>query len=118
MEFLNVAHEDRFFTAMHKARKNSSDYERAAFFYIMTGNEQLYTNFNKIYDFTNNQIIGAEVAKLGYLSSGIGRLMHLGLHLYNDVNELQGTIVDMLCGLDESNFKLAINAMCIRAGRQ
>lgn len=114
MDFLNEKHKRRYMEALSKSRISEYDRERQALFYIMTGNSELYKYLDDIYDFQNNKIKREVIVKLGYLSSGVRRLMHLGLHLFNDRNPLDGTIVDLLCGLDKNNRKLAFNAMEIR----
>ncbi len=115
MEFLNEKHKKRYMEALGKSGISEYDRERQALFYILTGNVELYKYLDNIYDFKRNKINRTVVEELGYLSSGVLKLMHLGLHLFNDANPLYGSLVTTLCGLDGNNRKLAMNAMEIRA---
>lgn len=118
--FANDVHKERFNQLVQKAKINQGDVERKALFFILSGNNDLFSQVNKIYDFEENWIYETEENEDGdrYIpgvltSSGTKKLLNLGLQLYNSGLNKQ-SVMDTFSGLDSNNFKLAINAIQIR----
>jgi len=118
--FLNEVHKERFNQLVQKAKINQGDSERKALFYILSGNDDLFLQVNKIYNFKENWICETEETEDGdrcipgvLTSSGTKKLLNLGLQLYNSGLNKQ-SVMDTFSGLDSNNFKLAINAIQIR----
>ena len=118
--FLNEVHKERFNQLVQKAKINQGDTERKALFYILSGNDDLFSQVNKIYCFEENWIADTEESENGdrYIpgiltSSGSKKLLNLGLQLYNSSQNKQ-SVMDTFAGLDSNNFELAINAIKIR----
>lgn len=87
------------------------DLERQALFFILAGNEDLYSKVNSIYDFEEN-IIKNECLDGGVdLSSGSRNLVKLGYNLFNG---FEASVTEVFEGLDEENKRLAIEAIKIR----
>ena len=105
-------HKERFAKLLQRDHTNLADKERRSLFYIISGNEDLFSMVNYLYDFEerciNPEVLdGNEV----FFSSGAKALIKLGFNLYN------GYPADM-CGclsfLDEENLNLAIEAIKVR----
>ena len=119
MEFINNKHEKRFEELIQKANIGSSDIERYSLFYLIAGNEDLYNQVDKIYDFEEKQLQdrnGDEEGNLYFpyvdLYGGSKRILNLAIQLYNDTNNQK--VSDTFSGLDMNNFLLCINAVTYR----
>lgn len=127
MEFIDEDHEEKFNALMKNDNARDTDAERKALFYIISGNEELYFQRDKIYNFKSHQI-GLENYIEGkiMLSGGTNRMLYLGYHLYNGFNferidenkkDYDLSINDIFSGLDINGYKVCTNALHIRFGR-
>lgn len=117
MTYVNIKQEERFIELLKRARANNEDKERKAFFYVIAGNNDLYKQVNKIYDFEQQQLrcidFNGEITLEGlFLSSSSKALLNLALELYNQSTHI--SVDDVFKSLDSNNSKLAINAIKIR----
>ncbi|MFY9590907.1 MAG: DUF6075 family protein [Bacteroidales bacterium] len=92
-----------------------SDDERKAFFFIIAGNDDLYSKRNFIYDFKERVIKPDcfENENVDFCSSS-AKLIKLAFALFNGY---PADVYDTFYILDDDNFELAINAIKIRFGR-
>jgi hypothetical protein len=56
MRFLNTEHENKFIKLIQRNGTHPKDKERISLFYILSGNADLFTKSDSIYDFRNQQI--------------------------------------------------------------
>lgn len=115
--FLGEVHENTFYDLLEKANVKN-DIERESLFFIIAGNNELYKNVNKIYNFKENNI-NININEDGEIyipdlpvSSSARKLAYLAIQLYNSCNKQ--SVMDTFAGLDENNFRLAINAIKLR----
>lgn len=104
--------DNRLKELMNKDRTPLDDMERKAFFFIIAGNDDLYSKVNFIYDFKKRSIKPDcfENESVDFCSSS-NRLIKLAFNLYNSY---PADVYDTFYLLDDKNFKLAINAIRIR----
>ena len=112
MKFLSEEHENRFNNLVSMDRTYSEDIERHALFYIISGNDELFPRYDKIYDFKKN-MLKASWSKTPLCSSG-DKLMQLGVNLYNGNAKRNLSVCDVFSSLDRKNRRLALNAIEIR----
>lgn len=119
MEFINNKHEKRFEKLIERANIGSSDIERYSLFYLIAGNEDLYNQVDKIYNFNKRQLQDRNEDEEGnlyfpclMLCSSSKRILNLAIQLYNDTNNQK--VSDTFSGLDMNNFLLCINAITYR----
>lgn len=117
MQYVNSKQEERFKELLLRAKLKYKDKERQSLLYVIAGNDDLYKQVGKIYDFGKQQLScinengEADLDDI-FVSSSSGALLKLGLELYN-----QSTLIgvhDLFKSLDDNNSKLAINAIKIR----
>lgn len=106
-------HKERFAKLLQRDHTNLADKERRSLFYIISGNEDLFSKTEHLYDFEEH-CIKPEVLESGpvVFSSGTRRLVMLGFNLFNSSNPAD--VSECLTVLDEDNIKLAIEAIKIR----
>lgn len=109
--FLSQIHEARYNELLQKDSTSSQDIERQALFYILSGNQDLYSKIDNLYDFQEHSILIEESEQTDF-SLGIRGLLELALNLYNGYGER--TIRDIFANLDNQNSQLAINAIQFR----
>lgn len=104
--------QERVNQCMEKDKTHKRDSERISLFYILAGNDDLYSKINYIYDF-KERIIKSECLESGDVdfSSSSQRLIKLAFNLYNGY---PADVLDTFIGLDEDNFKLALNSLVVR----
>lgn len=119
MEFLSKEHEQRFKELMARAGVGESDIERHTLFYLIAGNEDLYNQVDKIYNFNKRQLQDRNEDEEGnlyfpclMLCSSSKKILNLAIQLYNDTNNQK--VSDTFSGLDMNNFLLCINAITYR----
>jgi hypothetical protein len=111
--FLSEKHEEQYNTLLN-ATCYPHDKERQAMFYIIAGNNELFSYINKIYDFTNEElIISANLGKLKAICSSSKSLLKLAIQFYNSVNNKQ-SVYDTFKYLDNENKRLACEGIKIR----
>lgn len=110
--FLDERHKERFTTLLIDAELSSSDLERAALFYIIAGNNELFNNRHSIYNFGNNMLKDRKL--ISKLSSSGKNLVKLGINLYNSCAQKGINVCDLFSILDSTNRTIALNAICIR----
>lgn len=119
MNFLNAEHKERYDELVRRGRI-SGDIEREVVMYVISGNSDLYSRINKLYDFKKNQFIfefeenedgQEEVCWKASLSSSQEKLMLLALSLYSGRNYVG--VVELFRVLDKNNKALALNAISI-----
>jgi hypothetical protein len=105
---------NRFKRTLERANMHESDLERRALFYVLCGNDDLYSKIQHIYDFEDNSIKPdcLESEDVDF-SGGSAKLIRLAFNLYNG---FPADISDTFYSLDEANSELAINAIKLRFG--
>ena len=120
MSFVNAEHKERYEELLRRGRIDR-DVERCVVMYIVSGNDDLYSKVNELYDFKKNQILfdlkesengEEEILWKAYLSSSQEKLMLLALSLYSGRNHVG--VVELFRTLDSNNKKLALNAISMR----
>ncbi|WP_415465241.1 DUF6075 family protein [Clostridium saccharoperbutylacetonicum] len=127
IEFIDEDHKEKFNELMKNDNARDTDVERKALFYIVSGNEELYFQRDKIYNFKSHQIeLGNYIEGKIMLSGGTNRMLYLAYHLYNGFNferidenkkDYELSINDIFSGIDIKGYKVCINALNIRFGR-
>lgn len=104
--------DDRFKQLIKRDNTNLSDVERKSLFYIIAGNDDLYSKIDFIYDFTDRRIKPdcLDNEDVDFCSSS-RKLINLAFNLFNGY---PADVLNTFSVLDEDNFTLAINAMKIR----
>ena len=109
----------RFVELMDKDNTKKDDNERKALFYIIAGNEELYSKVQYIYDFDTRMIkhdlLNVDEDSPAYLtepSSTARKLLELGFNLFNPRNKAD--VCDTFLTFGDENFLLAMNAIRIR----
>lgn len=114
MYFMNQRHEERLFELIASDQTQEWDTERISLFYIIAGNDDLYSKRNAIYHFKEHRIKRClEEAEVDF-SSGMRALIRLGYNLYNGYRDSQTTPLDLFWNLDEANRRIAENAIRLR----
>ena len=117
MRFLNMEHENKLKKLIQKDETHPKDKERISFFYILSGNADLFAKSDLIYDFENHQIEPECLldGSVDFCSSSRA-LIRLAYNLYNGFQDDKTTQLDVLSGLDEENYLLARESLDIRLG--
>lgn len=112
IKFFNKTHKERFFQLLTKDNTNEYDIERYSLFYILAGNNDIYSKgIDNIYDFKNHGIRPSKIKKIDLCSSSKS-LMDLAIDLYNGNGKKAPS--DIFLYLDTKNTKLALNAIEMR----
>lgn len=90
------------------------DTERRALFFVLAGNDELYTAADKIYDFRRHMLKGAAFHGRDYLSSGTEKLLKIGINLYNGHSFRYMDPFSVMVSLDSRNRRLAMEAVRLR----
>jgi len=90
---------------------HANDNERRAIFTIFTGNNDLYSKVDDLYNF-EERAINLDYFEEFYLSSGAYQLVKLAFNLYSFDNE--ANVAEVLRSLDDSNYELAMKAIYLR----
>mgnify|MGYP000265351368 CR=1 FL=1 len=111
--FLNEMHQIRFNQLLRKDQTYTGDTERKAVFFIIAGNNDLFLKSDFIYDFEERVILPENLTngKVDFSQSS-RNLIRLAFNLYNSYEGV--SVIDTFCGLDETNFALALNAIRMR----
>ena len=117
MQYINGKQEKRFKELLLQAKLKYKDKERQSLFYVMSGNDDLYKQVNRIYDFWKQQLNcinedGEVAIEDIFVSSSSGALLKLALELYNQSTNI--SVNELFRNLDDNNSRLAINAIKIR----
>lgn len=122
--FMNGQQEERFYYIYKNDLKLNSyaDKDWFSLIFIIAGNERLYSLRHRLIDFKSKGI-NSEIWFNQGLSGGEDRLLALAYNLFThmDYYELEDgrkkyiSPLEVFSGLDEYNFTLAINALCIRS---
>lgn len=112
--FEREEHEYRFRKIMDKDATSEMDIERIAMFYIISGNDELYSHLNDIYNCQTHRLKTNSLHKLECMCSSSQKLLMLSLHLYNNRNCKNITPFEILNNLDRHNLDLALNALHLR----
>lgn len=115
MYFLNKDHAYNFQNMILKDRTHPSDLERMSLFYIIGGNEDLFTKRQHVYDFKNHEInpevfVSSEVD----LCSSSKALVRLAYNLFNGYEDECTTPRDLFYNLDRKNFLVAKGGIDMR----
>lgn len=107
--------ENRLNQLLERDGTHKDDLERKALFYIIAGNDDLYSKVDFIYDFEDNSINPdcLESEEIDFCSSS-RKLIKLAFNLYNSY---PADVIDTFYLLDENNFNLALNAIKLRLNR-
>ncbi len=120
---MNSLHRKRFFELLNDDKTHNNDWERYALFYIISGNSELYSCRNSIYDFNKSEIIVSydeqtEKVYSSFLQSGVcvssKALVRAGFNLYNSFKDDLDSLSDLFYSLDEENTRLLIEAISLR----
>ncbi|NLK24911.1 MAG: hypothetical protein GX309_13300 [Clostridiales bacterium] len=105
-------HQERLKQLQLKDGSTDKDTERTALFYILAGNDDLYSKVEYIYDF-KERIITPECLENGKVDfcSSSRKLIKLAYNLFNGY---PADVLDTFYILDNNNFDLALNALKIR----
>ncbi len=112
--FISCVHKERFINMTSEDDMSLHDLERASLFYIIAGNDDLYTKRKFIYDCTEHAIRHCLEDSNVDFSSSMRSLIRLGFNLYNGWSDTYTTPLYLLSRLDKHNLLLAENAMMIR----
>lgn len=117
MVYISNKQEERFKELLLRAKLKYKDKERQSLLYVLAGNDDLYKQVNKIYDFNKQQLNcmnenGEVNLEDIFVSSSSSSLLKLGLELYNQSTSI--SVNQVFRNLDDNNSKLAINAIKIR----
>lgn len=115
MYFLNKDHAYNFQNMILQDKTHPRDAERMTLFYIIGGNEDLFTKRKHIYDFKNHEI-NPEVLNNGEvdLCSSSKALVRLAYNLFNGYEDRYTTPRDLFYNLDRKNFLVAKGGMDMR----
>jgi len=109
----------RYKELLERDNTKTHDNERKALFYIIAGNEELYSKMEYIYDFDTRMIkhdlLNINEDSPSYMtepSSTTRKLLELAFNLYNPHNKVD--VHDVFSRLGKENFKLAMEAIQIR----
>lgn len=117
MKFLDILHEQRFDFLIEEDETSSYDKERLSLFYILSGNSDLFSKKNYIYDFEEHCIsIDCLYSNKVDFSTSAKALIRLGFNLYNGYSDDRSNPMDIFYSLDSSNYNLAMGAIDIRLG--
>lgn len=112
--YINSEHKNRFIDMIISDNMSNGDLERASLFYIISGNEDLYSKRRHVYN-CDTHCINSRFDKTGVdFTSSITALIRLGFNLYNGWADKYTTPIEILAGLDNHNLELATNALLIR----
>ena len=117
MHYISNKQEERFKELLLRAKLKYKDKERQSLFYVLAGNDDLYKQVDKIYDFRKQQLYcidedGEVNVEDIFVSSSSNALLHLALELYNQGSSI--SVNNLFKNLDDNNARLAINAIKIR----
>lgn len=111
--YVNENHEKKYYQLLASAGVEN-DIEREALFYIIAGNDELYSHVNSIYDFKCRQLkITTKLGKLNVMCDSAKAMLKLAIQLYNNTTNKQ-SVFDTFIFLDSTNKLLALNAICLR----
>jgi hypothetical protein len=117
MRFLDEQHELSYNQMIQRDNTYPTDNERCAMFYILSGNKDLMSKINHIYDFQEHSIRpNCLDSKWVDLSSSSKSLVRLALNLYNNYTDEHTSPLNLLYHLDDRNYNLALNSFHIRFG--
>jgi len=109
--FMGKGHRERFLRLMADDGTARGDTERISLFYIISGNEGLYSRRKDIYDFDRHM---ARHCMGAGLSSSMSALLRLGLNLYNGYRDGQTAPLELFWNLDSGSRLLAYRAIRLR----
>ena len=108
---LNPIHNVRYNDLLQRDNTSPQDIERQSLFYILSGNQDLYSHIDSLYDFKEHSIKTEESQQADF-SSGCRAMIELAYNLYNGFGDR--TIKDTFINLDNYNAILAINVIQLR----
>ncbi|NLM42545.1 MAG: hypothetical protein GX201_00775 [Clostridiales bacterium] len=113
--FIDNFHKNRYLELIRIARVSGYDLERQSLFYIISGNKDLYSKKNVIYDFYENAILSDCIisGEVDFCSSSKA-LIRLAYNLYNGYTDNYTNPLSLLYVLDPKNLFLAYQAILIR----
>lgn len=117
MQYISSKQEERFKELLLRAKLKYKDKERQSLFYVLAGNDDLYKQVDKIYNFGKQQLNcinenGEVDLDDIFVSSSSNALLKLALELYNQSTSI--SVNELFRNLDDNNSRLAINAIKIR----
>lgn len=117
MIYISSKQEERFKELLLRAKLKYKDKESESLFYVLAGNDNLYKQVNKIYDFKKQQLnCMNEEGEVSlddiFVSSSTSALLKLAIELYNQSTNI--SVNNVFRSLDDNNTRLAINAIKIR----
>jgi len=101
----------RYQQLLERSGATTGDLERRALFHIISGNDEIYSNVDSIYDFKENVIRTESLEEDVYLSSSSRKLVKLAYHLYNGY---EASLLEVFSGLTDEDARLGIEAIKIR----
>ena len=113
--FIDNIHKSRYLELLGIAGVSEYNLERQSLFYIISGNKDLYSKKNVIYDFYENAILSDCIisGEVDFCSSSKA-LIRLAYNLYNGYTDNYTNPLSLLYVLDPKNLFLAYQAILIR----
>jgi len=111
---MDKRHEHHLTSLMQEDGTPMDDMERISLFYIIAGNEALYSRRSTIYDFKGHCIKEHMADGREDLSSGLQALIKLGYNLYNGYRDKYMTPLELFWNLDSKNREIAGKAIWLR----
>lgn len=111
--FLNDEHYERFIQLkdlLAKAYQNDKEY--LAVIFLLAGDKELFKKVSPYFDEKEGIFNFTEMFNKEEFSSSYYTLAKLAVHLFN--NEEKITPLELVSNLDQSRYKLAINAIYVR----
>lgn len=112
MRLLTRTHEKKYRESIIRDNTYYDERERHSLFYLLSGNDDLASKINHIYDFADHSI------RLDYfksenvdLSGSARNLVRLAFNMYNDYYNEYSSPLHLLSNLDEHNYNLAMFGM-------
>ncbi|WP_192982062.1 DUF6075 family protein [Marinilactibacillus psychrotolerans] len=104
-------HEQRYLELLAKDGTDPTDTYRKALFYLFSGNSEIYSKIDSLYDFKNRSIEFDSFEKTDF-SNNMKHMIELGFNLYNGYPSADPAT--LFSGLDQENSKLCLEAIQVR----
>lgn len=104
-------HKQRYDELLAKDGTEPTDTYRKALFYLFSGNLEIYSQIDSLYNFKNRSI-EIDFLEKGLFSHNIKQMVELGFNLYNGYPSADPAT--LFSGLDNENRKICIRAIEIR----
>jgi hypothetical protein len=112
--FLNKEHETKFskFRAEEMEERFRTNKEYLSVAYLITGNEELFRKVEPYFNAKSGRFNFTKMFEEQDFSSGLHILAKLAVHLFNSNKQVE--LIEIISGLDERGFKLALNSLILK----